>query len=221
MTSSGRDEEKPFLERWSQRKREAERERTAPVPDAKKIDPAPSAEIVSTQTEFDVTTLPPIDSIGPQTDIRDFLRPGVPTELARAALRRVWSSDPAIRDFVGLSENAWDFNDPTAMPGFGPLEPGQAERLLAHLMRNPAEAADPAAARDPPAEASGMTVQSAADEPAALADPDETSGAMSQSANNPAATVFVSSDTASQHGEPSPQGDAAHARRAHGRALPE
>ena len=30
-------------------------------------------------------------------------------------------ADPAIRDFIGLAENAWDFTDPDAMPGFGPL----------------------------------------------------------------------------------------------------
>jgi hypothetical protein len=41
--------------------------------------------------------------------------------LTRAALRRVWSSDPAIRDFIGIAENQWDFNDPEGIPGFGPL----------------------------------------------------------------------------------------------------
>jgi hypothetical protein len=46
----------------------------------------------------------------------------VPPELTRAALRRTWSADPKIRDFIGLSENSWDFNDLGAMPGFGPLE---------------------------------------------------------------------------------------------------
>jgi hypothetical protein len=30
-------------------------------------------------------------------------------------------SDPAIRDFVGIAENQWDFNDPNAIPGFCPL----------------------------------------------------------------------------------------------------
>ena len=30
-------------------------------------------------------------------------------------------SDPAIRDFIGIAENQWDFNDPEAMAGFGPL----------------------------------------------------------------------------------------------------
>ena len=66
--------------------------------------------------------MPPIKSITAATDITAFLRKGIPLELRRAALRRAWASDPAIRDFVGLAENAWDFNDPNAMPGFGPLD---------------------------------------------------------------------------------------------------
>ena len=32
------------------------------------------------------------------------------------------STVSTVRDFVGLAENAWDFNDPHAMPGFGPLD---------------------------------------------------------------------------------------------------
>jgi hypothetical protein len=66
--------------------------------------------------------LPPIESITAQTDISGFLAPGVPIELTRAALRRAWSADPRIRDFIGPSENSWDFNAPDAMGGFGPLE---------------------------------------------------------------------------------------------------
>jgi hypothetical protein len=50
-----------------------------------------------------------------------FLRPGVPADLARAALRRAWVADPTIRDFVGLAENAWDFTAPGGVPGFEPL----------------------------------------------------------------------------------------------------
>src|SRR5262249_57521793 len=65
--------------------------------------------------------------------IRPFLAPGVPAELIRAALRRVWATDPKIRDFVGLSENAWDFNAPNAIPGFGPLE--MTEELRAEVTR--------------------------------------------------------------------------------------
>jgi TorA maturation chaperone TorD len=70
---------------------------------------------------FDLASLPPLQSITAGTDIRSFLGSGVPVELTRAALRRAWVTDPAIRDFIGIAENQWDFNDPTAMPGFGPL----------------------------------------------------------------------------------------------------
>jgi hypothetical protein len=70
----------------------------------------------------DPEDLPPIDAITVDTDIRAFLKSRVPAELSRAALRRAWTSDPAIRDFIGIAENQWDFNDPTAIPGFGPLQ---------------------------------------------------------------------------------------------------
>jgi hypothetical protein len=56
-------------------------------------------------------------------DVTQFLRAGVPAELTRAALRRTWATDPAIRDFIGIAENQWDFNDPNAIPGFGPPAP--------------------------------------------------------------------------------------------------
>lgn len=79
------------------------------------------------EPEFDLSSLPSLDSITSATDITSFLRKGIPQELKRAALRRAWSADPAICDFVGLAENAWDFNDPTAMPGFGPLDCSEAE----------------------------------------------------------------------------------------------
>jgi hypothetical protein len=67
---------------------------------------------------FDLASLPSIEAIAADTDVRGFLQSGVPAELTRAALRRAWTSDPAIRDFVGIAENQWDFNDPNAIPGF-------------------------------------------------------------------------------------------------------
>jgi hypothetical protein len=81
-----------------------------------------SAGTTSPRAEFDLSQLPPLDSITAQTDIRPFLAPGVPVEVARAALRRVWAVDPAIRDHIGLAENSWDFNAPGSIPGFGSLE---------------------------------------------------------------------------------------------------
>ena len=88
--------------------------------------------------------MPPIESIDAATDITAFLRKGIPQELSRAALRRAWSADPAIRDFVGLAENAWDFNDPNAMPGFGPLDYSaeQVDALVRRILGGVVETAE-------------------------------------------------------------------------------
>lgn len=134
-----------FLQRWARRKREAAAS-TTPVADSASdaaVGSGPSlhgadtggAEQASEGGELpgatggesplpaiDLATLPSLDSITAETDIRPFLLPGVPAELSRAALRRAWSADPAIREFVGLADYDWDFNAEGAIPGFGPLE---------------------------------------------------------------------------------------------------
>jgi hypothetical protein len=130
------DEE--FLARWSRRKRGVKtavdaRPSTAAPAETPNPAPASTAETPA-DAEVDLSSLPPIESITGATDVTAFLRKGIPPELSRAALRRAWASDPAIRDFVGLAENAWDFNDPNAMPGFGPLDCSE-EQLAALLDR--------------------------------------------------------------------------------------
>ncbi|KYK44332.1 hypothetical protein A1D31_12935 [Bradyrhizobium liaoningense] len=110
--------EEEFLARWSRRKRESRAEPAKPAA----AQPAPPSEVTEDEAEFDLSSLPSIDDINAATDVTAFLGKRIPRDLSRAALRRAWATDPAIRDFVGLAENAWDFNDPTAMPGFGPLD---------------------------------------------------------------------------------------------------
>jgi hypothetical protein len=115
------------LSRWSRLKREAVYEgEVLADPDDQQ---ARSAEPANTEPEagldegvINPKDLPPIDAITIDTDIRAFLQSRVPAELTRAALRRAWISDPAIRDFIGIAENQWDFNDPTAIAGFGPMQ---------------------------------------------------------------------------------------------------
>lgn len=130
--------EEEFLARWSRRKGEARTAVEAPQPlpgPAEVPNPAPPATSENADdAEFDLSSLPPIESITGATDVTAFLRKGIPAELSRAALRRAWAADPAIRDFVGLAENAWDFNDPNAIPGFGPLDCSE-EQLAALLDR--------------------------------------------------------------------------------------
>ncbi|HEU0085099.1 MAG TPA: DUF3306 domain-containing protein [Bradyrhizobium sp.] len=122
-----------FLTRWSRRKRETTAvdapQQSAPAEPVA----APEAPVTTSEDqEIDLASLPSLESITGETDITAFLRKGIPQELRRAALRRAWEADPAIRDFIGLAENAWDFNDPNAMPGFGPLD--YSEEQLAALV---------------------------------------------------------------------------------------
>ena len=92
---------------------------------------------------FDPASLPSIETITVDTDIRGFLQSRVPAALTRAALRQAWASDPAIRDFIGIAENQWDFNDPAAMPGFGPmLETDNMPDLLARALGGEDKLAD-------------------------------------------------------------------------------
>src|SRR6266478_4251411 len=94
-----------FVSRWWRLKRESELRRQRSKTELHES-PAPSIAAVITA----------------DTDIHIFLQTGVPAKLTEAALRRAWMTDPAIRDFIGIAENQWDFTDPTTIPGFGPLQ---------------------------------------------------------------------------------------------------
>jgi hypothetical protein len=140
-----------FFARWSRRKREV----AQPTPDQTKPETAgarpplpekPAATPPEATAPFDPASLPPIASMGANSDLSPFLAPDVPAELAQAALRQAWSADPAIRDFIGLSENAWDFIAPDGVPGFASMAPVEVRRLLAQAL---GETADAASARDP------------------------------------------------------------------------
>jgi hypothetical protein len=161
-----------FLSRWSRRKREAAAgtdETTPSAGSAQAVEntraaeaapgdrstvpatPAPTFDPASRPT----MSLPAIESIAADTDIRAFLAPGVPPELTRAALRRAWAADPKIRNFVGLADYDWDFNSPGSMAGFGPLEMTEELRQVVARIIGPApggeglERPDPASADAP------------------------------------------------------------------------
>lgn len=136
-----------FLARWSRRKREAAAPANLAKPAAAKAgeDPMPAPPVEAGSSGE--VELPSIDSIASASDISGFLATGVPLELTRAALRRAWTVDPAIRDFVGLSENAWDFNAPDGVPGFGTLDLDQVKQLVERLLGEP-KSSEPA---NPPA----------------------------------------------------------------------
>jgi hypothetical protein len=182
-----------FLTRWSRRKQQADEVGPDSVPDPARMGEAVPAggkkeqdkqdkkekKIAATDPKdtapepaFDLKSLPSIESITATTDIRPFLAPGVPAELTRAALRRVWVADPAIRDYIGLSENSWDFNAADGMHGFGPLLPtDDVKRLLAEVFgERPVEQPRPEAEST-----TAGTHPSSPEEPAPQAGTDSTS----------------------------------------------
>ncbi|MFC5068700.1 DUF3306 domain-containing protein [Flaviflagellibacter deserti] len=119
-----------FLSRWSRRKlANAEpstpNEPTAEIADveiaAEAAEPVPAETAI---TEEEIAALPPIEELHAGSDIAGFLRKGVPLVLKNAALRRMWTVDPSIRDFVGEARDySWDWNIPGGVPVSGPLSP--------------------------------------------------------------------------------------------------
>jgi uncharacterized protein DUF3306 len=144
-----------FLARWSRRKRAGPVEEPAAKDPAEKKEELPAEQVSSAQMPredetpvFDLSRLPPIESIVAGTDLRPFLAPGVPVELTRAALRRAWTTDPGIRDFIGLSENAWDFTK-AGPTGFGPLLPiDDVKKLLVEVFSHREESGSRGPERD-------------------------------------------------------------------------
>lgn len=124
-----------FLSRWSRRKREADRraaDARPPAPDGPEAPAAadgdavasPPADAVALSPE-ELAELPRIEDLTPETDLAGFLRAGVPAALRKEALRRMWSLDPAIRDFVGEARDySYDWNVAGGVPVSGPLLPG-------------------------------------------------------------------------------------------------
>src|SRR5215213_2775511 len=121
-----------FLSRWSRLKEEARRSERGPQPDAAEASaeaPPLEADPASVLSEAELTpeelaALPKVEEITAASDISGFLRRGVPDALRNAALRRMWTLDPAIRDFVGEARDyAYDWNTPGGVPGAGALDP--------------------------------------------------------------------------------------------------
>lgn len=124
--------EEGFFSRWSRRKRAVEAGRPAEEPAAPGAVPAaPTPAPVAEEAPLDLASLPPIESLTLESDITAFLRKGVPAVLQRAALRRAWSLDPAIRDFVGPADYAWDYNAVDGVPGASLNLTGNLRDMLA------------------------------------------------------------------------------------------
>jgi hypothetical protein len=160
-----------FLSRWSRRKievKEAEAKEAVPVPseetapeagfdpqiarDGEDLAPPPGAAagsepLVSAPeiTAEEIAKLPPVEDLTSSSDLAPFLRAGVPTLLRNAALRRMWTVDPGIRDFLNdAREYAYDWNVPGGAPGLGPLLPcDDVKAMVRRIFDSPAGSAEP------------------------------------------------------------------------------
>jgi Protein of unknown function (DUF3306) len=209
-----------FISRWSRRKHEAatedgQQKRTdageAHVPASDEQTKADARESAASPPEFDISSLPPIESIGAGTDITAFMRPGVPAAMRHAALRRVWSADPAIRDFMGPTENYWDAAGPDGIPGFGDLDPNlDVQRLVSELFGEaPRQDASSESGTDRVADSSMPPIRDAR----AAATPQQVALA-------PAASVPQRSENAAAQTEPSEPAPEKKISRRHGGAIP-
>jgi hypothetical protein len=220
-----------FLERWSRLKREAAQQRRPEPSDETASDratdkPAHVGAAPATKTDeagvsFDPASLPPIESINALSDIRAFLAPGVPAALTHAALRRAWVADPAIRDFVGLSENAWDFTNPGSIPGFEGIGGSEElRRLVAHFT----EATDRGASEEPdgPEPQPREVAETSQVDPEPTAS-DPTTDEKPEPSTDPETTLLQENkdDVAVRYQEGEAEPIEPRKRRGHGRALPE
>jgi hypothetical protein len=230
--SAGRDN---VFARWSRLKQAARYGSTAgPQNDQLSPDevaaPADTGEqlapaIVEPETAEPAEPLPRIEDLTAQSDLSAFLRKGVPRMLKRAALRKMWSLDPAIRDYIGPSEYAWDFNKPGSMAGFGPLK-ASSEPVVDFLSTmsggNPADSVRAAAALEAPEKAPAASAVTADED--ANAAPDGSSAATPDSSIEPANAQSPSTDVAGtidrDEGAGAAESSPIDRQRRHGGAMP-
>jgi len=102
------------LGRWSRRKTEARRDKALPAAAPAEVDttpvdstPEPDEQAVSVEA---APALPDVADLSADSDYTPFLADGVPAALTRAALRKLWLSDPVFANLDGLNDYDEDFN---------------------------------------------------------------------------------------------------------------
>lgn len=154
-------------------------------------DPAmlPGAETDADALAEAIARLPKLEDLTAQTDLAPFLRAGIPSALRNAALRKMWSVDPGIRDFVSEARDyAYDWNTPGGVPGLGPMLPtDDIKAMVERVITGPPPAAPVAAdpSQTEPVDETGVVAE--AELPAALpaAAPPNPADATAQAASNP------------------------------------
>ena len=109
------DQAESFLRRWARLKTEQAKPKPAPEQEPRPGVPEPAVEPEEQQAAIE--DLPPIDELTAESDFTPFLRVGVPEELKRQALRKLWRTDPVFANLDGLVEYGEDFGAAFRNPG--------------------------------------------------------------------------------------------------------
>ncbi|WP_193371004.1 DUF3306 domain-containing protein [Pelagibius marinus] len=178
MAKGDRDDDKNFLTRWSQRKREAEAE----APQCADRPPEEAAALAATDSgrealptgddgKIDPADLPDIDSLDAGSDFTVFLKDGVPDALRRRALRKLWRLDPVFGHLDRLNDYDLDYtNAGTVVEGLKTIyQVGKGMVLGEEEDKEEADKPEEAAAGEEPGEAA-VLAQSDPAETAALPD---------------------------------------------------
>ena len=127
MSGNPQDEQEGFLTRWSRRKDASRKGETLPEPtddaDGEALeaadtlqdappaaDPATGDEEASPPAETE-PDLPPLESLGADSDYSAFMAEGVPQDLRQKALKKLFHS-PKFNVRDGLDDYDWDFSNP-------------------------------------------------------------------------------------------------------------
>lgn len=148
-----------FAARWSRLKRDSGDEPATP-----EVDPAAAAKVPSpgdgaagddsTLPAEVVEELPDIETLEETSDFTVFLKDGVPEELRRRALRRLWRLNPVFANLDGLNDYDEDFTDAANVlgavktlyqAGKGYVEPEAHDDLKADEQVSGTTTAEPAA----------------------------------------------------------------------------
>lgn len=94
--------DEPFLSRWSRRKLDAKGEQPPEpvVPEPVPEPPPPPPD------------LPPVETLGKESDYSAFLKAGVPQDLKQAALQKLWQADPALMAPEVMDLHMGDYTSP-------------------------------------------------------------------------------------------------------------
>jgi hypothetical protein len=215
--------------RWSRRKLAARRSGAVPREEAEAGE-MPSGTAAAADADRDevdaeyIAALPPIETIGDGCDIKPFLARGVPESLRNAALRRLWSATPGVRDYSDPAvDYAWDWNAPGGVPGGGGA---LTESGVGKMVRDLIGASRPDDADDNPAsvaEESGKTDAVPEPEEAAAERRAHDTGAASDAVRRVARREPEADDSPDRppgaHGARAPAGPVA--QRRHGGAVPD